>query len=161
MHDRILKEHKVLDKSLQHLWSKQIGIIGVVQHKLSAKGNDSTYVNIARGKIQGRTKEIFGEILDSPLSKVCGIVGKATLYFDSECVHLQHEDRTKYVKIPLNIIRRYGYMQGFIFYIEVGRRFRFGEGFFHTKCCSREDAKLAYSYIDEVSKRKTTPTVYK
>ncbi|WAR29841.1 hypothetical protein MAR_003409 [Mya arenaria] len=70
MHDRILKEHKVLDESLQHLWSKekydtivkenddgndtvrfvQDNIPNESQHKLSKKENDSTNINIASAR---------------------------------------------------------------------------------------------------------------
>ncbi|WAR29839.1 hypothetical protein MAR_003407 [Mya arenaria] len=233
MHDRILKEHSVLDKSRQHLWSKEnadgYDTIGFVQNNIldesqqksstqekdstyvnsaSFRGNmldeshhiteenDSTYVNSAsvRGNMLDRSqylswnkesggvhgfadcpttestrkemdrdrpkltpaKEIFGNVLDSPLSKLCGIVGKTSLYFDDEGVRLLHTDRKTYVKIPLNMIRRYG-IEGCIFYIEVGRGFCFGEGFIHTKCYSRTDAKLANTYmIETISKRKKT-----
>ncbi|XP_052787623.1 uncharacterized protein LOC128222579 [Mya arenaria] len=233
MHERILKEHSVLDKSLQYLWSKenddgndtngfvQDNILDESQQKSSTQEKDSTYVNSAsvrgnmldeshhiteendstyvnsasvRGNMQyarqksitvmeqrkwrygfvgGPTtkstrqemdrdrpkltpaKEILGKVLDSPLSKLCGIVGKTSLYFDDEGVRLLHTDRKTDVKIPLNMIRRYG-IEGCIFYIEVGRRFDFGEGFINTKCSSRKDAKLANTYmVDAISKKMT------
>ncbi|WAR29851.1 hypothetical protein MAR_003419, partial [Mya arenaria] len=86
MHDRILKEHHVLDKSRQHLWPKE------------TEGDHNT---IASAK--GDNTQDTGRKLD-----------------------LDNRKST-----------------------QVGRRFSFGEGFIYTRCCSREDAKLANAYMNK------------
>ncbi|WAR29842.1 hypothetical protein MAR_003410 [Mya arenaria] len=99
--------------------------------------------------------EVMCEVLENPLTKLCGIVGKVSLHFEDKGIRIMRSDGKASVEIPLNMIRKFGRKQTIMFYFEVGRRFCFGEGFIIMKCCSPEDAKLVNSYLDEAfGKRK-------
>ncbi|XP_052785437.1 uncharacterized protein LOC128221054 isoform X2 [Mya arenaria] len=144
MHHRILKDHTILDKSDQHLWLKE---------------TDSVYDTIEPDPDDGNkdigqeqdSRDIVCEVLDNPLTTLCGIVGEANMSIDHEGIRITRSDRKAFVEIPLNMIRRYGRKRDFMFFFEIGSRFSFGEGSICTRCCSRQEAKLANSYMDIAS----------
>ncbi|XP_052787718.1 uncharacterized protein LOC128222655 [Mya arenaria] len=109
MHDRILKHHTILDKSEQHLRLKETDSVYDTIEPDPDDGTEDTVQKLDCDiRESSKAGDIVCEILDNPLTTLCGIIGEASLYIDDRGIRITRSDRKAFAETPLHMIRSYG-----------------------------------------------------